>query len=565
MEGNQNMSLTYYGIYLAYPPTVDLRAEGLGRHLAAFLKGASERTDVRFVVVCPSWSKKSIEALCKNEGVPEGGFDLCCPKFRNIPITLHEIYINNKKKIKPERKLKLIKRIGSFLGSLEIKMTQKILISRSGYELLINIILLTRLTPVFFFRILLMLYRRVQESINRFKKTMRHVTEKTRTMFHKPLQFIQGIAINPKKNFAVYDKFKVIEDYEMRLMLEIIDNMPEVKAWYTPTAFWPSFNLISAPKLMCVPDVVLSEFPVGFASVGGGRFLDRFNMVEQAIRGGTNFVTYSKHVKEQTLMTRYGIKPQKISVIPHAPNRLDHLVNVQGYSEPENASIRYCQQRLRSALAKAPNADYTALFKNTEVKFFFYASQFRPSKNIMVLLRAYKFLLHNRFIGHKLIMTGSRGILNQVDAFIDEHNLSKDVLLLHNLSLEELACCYKLADIVVNPSLSEGGCPFTFTEALSVNTPVIMSRIPVTLEVITDPKIQEMMLFDPYNWKDLAERLEWAVHHKTILLEAQRSVYQQLEKRTWQQVVNDYINVLDSLATSDAPVFHLEKEEAFEL
>jgi hypothetical protein len=85
------------------------------------------------------------------------------------------------------------------------------------------------------------------------------------------------------------------------------------------------------------------------------------------------------------------------------------------------------------------------------------------------------------------------------------------------------------------------------------------------LEVITDPKIQEMMLFDPYNWKDLAERLEWAVHHKTILLEAQRSVYQQLKKRTWQHVVNDYINVLDSLVMSDAPVLHLEKEEACEL
>ena len=49
-----------YGIYLAYPPKVDLRAEGLGRHLAEFLKAAQERGDVQFVIACPSWMKKSL-------------------------------------------------------------------------------------------------------------------------------------------------------------------------------------------------------------------------------------------------------------------------------------------------------------------------------------------------------------------------------------------------------------------------------------------------------------------------------------------------------------------------
>jgi len=47
-----------------------------------------------------------------------------------------------------------------------------------------------------------------------------------------------------------------------------------------------------------------------------------------------------------------------------------------------------------------------------------------------------------------------------------------------------IAACYKLADLAVNPSLSEGGFPFTFTEALSVGTPVVMARIPVTEEII---------------------------------------------------------------------------------
>ncbi|MFD2884495.1 glycosyltransferase [Pseudomonas lini] len=72
--------------------------------------------------------------------------------------------------------------------------------------------------------------------------------------------------------------------------------------------------------------------------------------------------------------------------------------------------------------------------------------------------------------------------------FISEHGLQNDVLCLYGLSIQELAACYKLADLAVNPSLSEGGCPFTFTEALSVGTPVVMARIAVTEEILVDEK-----------------------------------------------------------------------------
>ena len=80
------MSMKNYGIYIAYPPTVDLRHEGLGRYLAAFLKGASAQKDVRFCVVCPSWSRESLSELFEAEGVPASschvvspqGMPMCC-------------------------------------------------------------------------------------------------------------------------------------------------------------------------------------------------------------------------------------------------------------------------------------------------------------------------------------------------------------------------------------------------------------------------------------------------------------------------------------------------------
>lgn len=63
------MSLNYYGIYLLYPPTVKLQYEGLGRQLAAFIKGAAESDDIRFVLVCPSWNRKMLDELFQSEGI----------------------------------------------------------------------------------------------------------------------------------------------------------------------------------------------------------------------------------------------------------------------------------------------------------------------------------------------------------------------------------------------------------------------------------------------------------------------------------------------------------------
>jgi glycosyltransferase involved in cell wall biosynthesis len=200
---------------------------------------------------------------------------------------------------------------------------------------------------------------------------------------------------------------------------------------------------------------------------------------------------------------------------------------------------------------RAVPTPYYASFKNDQTDFLFYASQFRPSKNVMTLLRAYEYLLRSRYVGSKLILTGQREY-GEVAAFVHERRLMHDVLFLSNLPLQQLAACYRLARLAVNPSLSEGGFPFTFSEALSVGTPVVMSRIAVTEEVVTDPDLQSLMLFDPYDWRDLAERIEWALDNRDTLLAKQKPLYDKLSQRTWRHVVDDQIRILVQIAVEDA-------------
>ncbi|HUX78698.1 MAG TPA: glycosyltransferase [Alphaproteobacteria bacterium] len=372
-------------------------------------------------------------------------------------------------------------------------------------------------------------------------------------MKEKAIDKIYDFIDSLKDSWIALELFKILRTNEAMLMNNLINSRSDISAWYCPTAFWPDFNKVKAPRLMCVPDVVMTDFPIAFSLLRSNRALDSFMQIEKAIEGGQHFVTYSEEVKWRTLTQRYHIDPEKIFVVLHGDNSSDKLFSFSNTtSQNERVITTFCCNLLKDALFKSTNKMNRGIFVDTSnLKFMFYASQFRPNKNVISLLKAYEYLLKRRHIPHKLILTGNSKVFPEVQEFIKSHNLEYDVLFLHGLSTQQLAACYKLADLAVNPSLSEGGCPFTLTEALSVDTPVVMARIPVTLEVIKDPDLDKEMLFDPYDWRDMADRIEWALKNREELLAKQKIFYSILEKRTWEVVVDEYISILDHISTKD--------------
>ncbi|MGR2709432.1 MULTISPECIES: glycosyltransferase [Pseudomonas] len=542
--------MKHFGIYLAYAPGVDLRHEGLGRYLAAFLKGAAGRDDVKFILVCPSWTKQALHDLFQSEGVREGVFEIVCPP--NIPMILrcYEQYMAKKKRPKkPSLKQRIVKTLFSWRAMLLTHVEERLIVVdsfpgvlRLGLEATALGLLLLLMSPVLILVPLYVLQLKIKVVMQKFLRPVRRL-----------INPLLASAEAPKEDTFFLRLYRRLEQVESDRMLLLINKMTDVKAWYGPTAFWPAFNKILAPRLMCVPDVVLADFPVGFSKVGGERFLQVYERVEAAIQGGQHFVTYSQSVKWHTLVERYALPSSAVSVVHHAPNDLSVHVAVKGWVEAaEAASKNYCVMLFKGALKKASNRMYSSTFNNGDVKFIFYASQFRPNKNLISLLKAYKYLLHHEFIRHKLILTGHAEGFPLVKAFIQEHHLENDVLCMHGLSVGELAACYALADLAVNPSLSEGGCPFTFTEALSVATPVVMARIPVTEEILVDAELQKVTFFDPYDWRDIADRIQWGLLNRDELLGIQLRAYALLSKRSWADVVNEHIDILEAISTTDA-------------
>jgi glycosyltransferase involved in cell wall biosynthesis len=530
-----------FGIYLCYPPNVDLRAEGLGRHLAEFLREAHTRDDARFVVSCPSWMRRSFRDFLQSARIPPDAFEIIAPN--KVPVILRiyegfEAYRRYRLKTGKRRLSRLADQFTRWRASIVGRAERRIVTTRS--PVVMALLLSIGAFSLLFRQSIRLLFRLV--GVLGTSIGLRHVLR------HGRSHFMGILRVSPKDNPITVRLYRLMEKAEAKLLSAQINQRREISAWYAPTAFWPHFNDIKAPRIMCVPDVVLSEFPVGFATIDQQRVLETFRLIEKAIRGGDRFVTYSRETKTRTLIERYGVPADATTVIPHGANRLDHLIRVSGSSNDENATDVFCSNLFSMALNKSIGNANPTRFDSGDVRFIFYASQFRPNKNVVSLLRAYHHLARHRYVGHKLILTGNPNVLPEIAQFIRERDLQNDVLCLHGLTDRELAACYRLADLAVNPSLSEGGCPFTLTEALSVGTPVVMSRIAVTEEVITDPELQGMMLFDPYNWKDMALRIEWALFNNAQLLEKQRMLYEQLSKRSWRNVVDEYINVLDRIS-----------------
>jgi hypothetical protein len=64
-----------------------------------------------------------------------------------------------------------------------------------------------------------------------------------------------------------------------------------------------------------------------------------------------------------------------------------------------------------------------------------------------------------------------------------------------------------------------------------------------------DPELRDLMLFDPYDWRDMATRIEWALTNKQALLARQLALYEVLVKRSWSNVVDEHVSVLNRISS----------------
>lgn len=137
-------------------------------------------------------------------------------------------------------------------------------------------------------------------------------------------------------------------------------------------------------------------------------------------------------------------------------------------------------------------------------KYISFVGNFEPRKNLPTLVKAYLQLPKNLRQDYKLVIAGSQSWSNQqAQALIDEANQDQPTILqLSGLSDEEIANLLHRSSLHILPSLYEGfGMPIV--EAMTVNTPVIASDIPVLHESSGGSAVY----FNPHSASDLSQKI----------------------------------------------------------
>ena len=162
--------------------------------------------------------------------------------------------------------------------------------------------------------------------------------------------------------------------------------------------------------------------------------------------------------------------------------------------------IRVVYQGCHHAFKENQGEDFLNSVKekyNLPPRFILNVGTIEERKNLLNIVKA----IHGTEI--PLVVIGKKTkYFNKVQKFLKKNKLENQVQFLENVSMEELAAIYKLADIFVYPSFFEGfGIPVI--ESLFSGTPVITSNI----SCLPEAGGENSVYIDPRNFEDIKAKI----------------------------------------------------------
>ena len=167
------------------------------------------------------------------------------------------------------------------------------------------------------------------------------------------------------------------------------------------------------------------------------------------------------------------------------------------------------------------------------------SSQVRPYKNYKRLLEAYDAILRRHRRNIKLVVTGNLDGHHELASFLRKKGLVFDVIQARNLREELHLRLIRHAEVIVIPTLFEGGMPFEFAEAVGMGTPCAFSRIPAFTESLTEQELAGPEVFNPRESHSIEQTILHVLDHREEVLKRQQIVVERLSQRTWTNVAEE--------------------------
>jgi glycosyltransferase involved in cell wall biosynthesis len=194
-----------------------------------------------------------------------------------------------------------------------------------------------------------------------------------------------------------------------------------------------------------------------------------------------------------------GIDPQKIKVVPLGVD----IYKYQGKNKTKNM-----------------NSERIILF----------VGQFIERKGIRTLLKSIEMISSKNRNILFLLVGHSGNLLKEVETFINEKKLKKQVKLLINISTEKLQNLYSKADIFVLPSIAEGR-PTVIYEAMASECAIVATNVSGIPEQVKDG--YNGFLVEPKNSNILTEKIIYLLDNENELIRMGKNSRKRIIDEGW--------------------------------
>ena len=541
--------LTHLGIWLHADNPKDLTGEGISHLIAMLIRNAQKQEDgkLRIHIASVTWMKQAFFDFLKAEGIDTDQVDFETAG-RRAPFIYQFYFWWISRKSKPKKRFLLWQvRIESFLRNLLHTFSDRFLTVRTFPGLILSIIILIAFLPVIILIGMIYLFLRV---------TRAGITWLARSSSFSPLisESKEKISRSKQKTFDMAPRvYQRMLQAEQRQLAEKLGNDRQFKAWFFAHPNNKFISRFTTPKVVAVPDIVYLDFPSLYSRYVPNLLDILDKNIAETIKNADRVITFSDYVRSNHLIKPNLKAAEDVYVIPHAP--IDKRESLTVREDIPDFDLHFMASHIiRDYLEESAQKhsgslhDYLVDLDLGEIDYLFVSSQTRLHKNHLNLIKAYKILLREKYINHKLVITGN--FSGEIEEYIKKEHLGLDVLSFNKLPAKTHAAFYACASLTVTPTLFEGGFPFTFSESLSVGTPIVLSDIPVVRENLTDQERQSYC-FDPYNMQAMVDKIVWALEHREQLLKEELKTLEKMKTRSWEDVAADYLRVFLQADTPD--------------
>lgn len=287
---------------------------------------------------------------------------------------------------------------------------------------------------------------------------------------------------------------------------------------------------LKSPRLLYLPDLVTLEFY--------DLFVESYSNIRPWIDKGVN--TAKEYAKQAVFFCSNSDYVRKNHILRFIP----------GVKEVNTGFVYLPANIPDNVMNIIPSKATTFKKYSIGCDYIFYPTQIRPYKNVITLLKAF-LILKSRGIPLKLVLTGNTEEIQEVTRFISTNEIGCELVLTGGVAEVDLYALHKYAIATVVPTLFEGGFPWQALEAMLMDTPVVLSRIPAVTERLIheglDPDNCGLRLFEPCNENELAEKIIYVYENRQKCITDQSMAKEKLFSYNWDDVAHQYYRIFSGL------------------